>query len=161
MIGLFHLLDKEGNIMQQTVYLAGPISGQSYGGATNWRVYTTRQLALRGIDSLDPMRGKAYLSKEEILADSYDEVTATIRGITTRDRFDCMRASVALFNFDGADSVSIGSCIELGWADSKRIPVIVVMTEDNPHWHGMVREIAGYIVETLDEAIDIACAILA
>lgn len=142
------------------VYLAGPITGQSYDGATDWREYAARELFWYGIEVLNPMRGKAYLSKEEMLADSYAEVLATVKGITTRDRFDCQRADLVLFNFDGADKVSIGSCIEVGWADAARIPIVVVMAEGNPHWHGMIRECAGFIVPTLDEAIDVIARIL-
>jgi hypothetical protein len=142
------------------VYLGGSITGQTYDGATGWREYVSRELFSHGIKSLDPMRGKAYLSKEEMIADSYTEVMATIKGITTRDRFDCTRADLVLFNFEGAEHVSVGSCIEVGWADAARIPIVVVMSEGNPHWHGMIRECAGFIVPTLDAAIDVIARIL-
>lgn len=150
--------------MQQTVYLAGPISGKSYGESNGWRQYAIEQLACHGIDGISPMRAKEFLYSAGLLGcgETAPEHPLTSRnGIITRDRFDTMRCDIMLLNVEDARDVSIGSCIELGWADSKRIPVIVVMSEGNPHWHGMVREIAGYIVETLDEAIDIACAILA
>ncbi len=57
--------------------------------------------------------------------------------------------------------ISIGTVIELGWADAYRKPVILVMDkEDNPHDHPMVREIAGYYVNTLTAGLELAIALL-
>src|SRR5688572_20386966 len=52
---------------QLTVYLAGPITGLSYGGATQWRDSVVDQLARRAphIRCLDPMRAKQHLSQME------------------------------------------------------------------------------------------------
>ncbi len=57
--------------------------------------------------------------------------------------------------------ISIGTVIELGWADAYRKPVILVMEkEDNPHDHPMVREIAGYYVNTLTAGLELTIALL-
>lgn len=139
------------------VYLAGPISGQSYEGCTDWRTYATTSLAARGIESIDPMRGKGYLAAQrEVIKDCYSQFAlSSAHAITTRDRWDCTRCDIVLANFTDATKVSIGTCIEIGWADSCRKPIVVVMTEDNPHWHGMIRDCAFIVVPTLDEAIQI------
>jgi len=147
--------------MAKTVYLAGPISGQSYSAATGWRVLAERALNKHSIASLSPMRGKAYLSHEQMLQDHYEQVLCTVKGITTRDRFDVARCDVVLMYLVGANQVSVGTMIELGWADAYRKPVVAVLEgADNPHWHGMVREIAGFVVPTLEEALGIVVTLL-
>lgn len=107
------------------------------------------------------MRGKKYLVDEEDIKDSYEEhPLGSQEGITCRDRMDVMRCDMILVNFLGADKVSIGSVMEIAWADAWRKPIIVVMEEDNIHSHAMIREVAGFIVPDLDEAIEIAIAAL-
>lgn len=142
------------------VYLAGPITGLSYGNATSWRTYAIEQL--KPVFGLSPLRGKDYLINEtDIAAAGYSEHhLSTPKGITSRDRFDCQRADVVIMNLVGATRVSIGTMIELGWADSKRIPVIVVMEDGNLHDHAMVNEMASFIVPDLDEAIKLTKKIL-
>lgn len=76
----------------------------------------------------------------------------------TRDRFDVRTADALLINLLGAPRVSIGTMVELGWADAYRIPVVTVMDPDdklNPHAHDFVRILSGTVVDTLDKAIDI------
>lgn len=149
----------------KTVYLAGPITGCSYGGCANWRETAIQQLRTRGanpVQGLCPMRAKEYLAKEEKISGSYEwSAMSSARGITTRDRFDCTRCDVILVNLLGATKVSIGTVLEIAWADANRIPIILVMEKaGNPHEHPMISELAGFRVTTLDEAIDIAIAIL-
>lgn len=153
--------------MQPTVYLAGPITGLSYDAATDWRKDFTARLRMHHIKGLSPMRGKEYLShvgKFTMDGDKYQpySVMSSNRGIITRDRFDATRCTVLLVNLLGAEHVSIGTMIEIGWADGKRIPIVGVMEKSgNPHEHGMVLEAFGYRVETLDEALHLIVAMLA
>jgi nucleoside 2-deoxyribosyltransferase len=147
--------------MTPTVYLAGPITGSTYAGATDWREGARRELAKGGIVGLSPMRGKDYLLADTSIKDSYAaHVLSAMPGITTRDRFDVMRCDIVLLNVADAERVSIGSCIEIGWADAYRKPLILVASEGNAHWHAMVRQIAGFIVPTLDEALGVCKAVL-
>lgn len=147
--------------MKKLVYLCGPITGLSYAGATDWRAGVRDKLAPE-IDALSPMRGKEYLRAETDLGFNYDHtLLSSNRAITTRDRFDTMRCDLVLANLLGATRVSIGSMIEFGWADAARVPIIAVMeSEGNLHDHGMVKEMAGWIVHSLDEAVAIARAVL-
>jgi nucleoside 2-deoxyribosyltransferase len=145
------------------VYLAGPISGKTFDESEGWRDYARRMLHLTGtgIEAYSPMRAKEYL-RDEGTIDPFvqsPEVMSTPSGITTRDRWDCTRADVVLANFaDSGDRVSIGTCIELGWADISRVPVVGVLPEDNVHNHPMVWELVGFRVPTLDEAIEVIVA---
>jgi nucleoside 2-deoxyribosyltransferase len=144
----------------KTCYLAGPISGLSYGTATDWRVYVASKFP-EWLKPLSPLRGKTYLQGEKDLSDHYTQLLSTPRGITTRDRMDAMKSDCLLVNFLAAKKVSIGTCIELGWADAVRNPIVVVMEKDNLHCHAMVNDVAGYITSDLDEAIDIVIKIMA
>jgi nucleoside 2-deoxyribosyltransferase len=145
------------------VYLAGPITGLDYEGATDWRDLARRHLGDYGITGLSPMRGKSYLLGETSLADEYADRNpmSTAKGILTRDRWDATRADVLLVNLLGAERVSIGTMVELGWADLARIPVVVVMEPGNIHDHSFVRGIAGYVVASLDDALRLITTMLA
>lgn len=148
------------------VYLAGPISGLDYQGATDWRNQAVAALGEIGVKGLSPMRGKEYLAHvTEFTADGdmYGalSVMSSNRGIMTRDRYDATRCDVLLVNLLGAAKVSIGTVMEIAWADAHRIPIVCVMEpEGNPHDHGMIKEAISFRVTNLREALRITGAIL-
>jgi nucleoside 2-deoxyribosyltransferase len=136
------------------VYLAGPISGLTFKEGQDWREQAKVSLAATGIQAYSPLRAKQYLSDRGELSGSYDEYPlSTSKGITTRDRWDVMTSDAVLFYLKGAKAVSIGTCIEFGWADAFRKPIIVVMDKGELHEHPMIREVAGYFVSSLDDAV--------
>lgn len=150
----------------QTVYLAGPISGLNYEGATDWREYAKGELEKSGIKGLSPMRAKDFLkgvehfTKECVNEGTYGAL-ASPRGIMTRDRFDATRCDVLLVNLLGAKSVSIGTVMEIAWADAVRTPIVcAIEPTGNVHEHAMIDQALGYRVSTLEEAIHIVRAIL-
>lgn len=146
--------------MGMKVYLAGPIKGLSYGGAVEWRAYAQDRLNSAGLEALSPMRYKRYLNGETSIRDSYGEFPlSSDQGVVTRDRWDVGRCDIVLMNLHQSQAISIGTMIEVGWADAFRKPVIAVLTDQDLHWHGMVRACAGFVVPSLDEAIDIAIAL--
>ncbi len=140
------------------VYLAGPITGCDYGGATDWRQYVTERLQNYAC-GISPMRGKGYLRKEQNIASSYNTPLSCPKGITTRDRWDVQRCDALLANLLAAKRVSIGTVMEIAWADISRHPIILVMEDGNIHESAMLHEVAGFIVPTLDEAIAILRAL--
>ena len=147
--------------MPKTVYLAGPITGQSYDGATGWREDATRRFGERGIVGLSPMRGKRYLKGVPHIGDSYEEtILSGAKGITACDRWDCMRCDVLLVNFIGAERVSIGTCMEIAWADAYRKPIVVAMEKNDWHDHAMIREVTGFLCPSLEAALTTVEAIL-
>lgn len=153
-----------------TVYLAGPIAGCSYAGATDWRDRAQDVLARDGIRGLSPMRAKEYLKGVEgdvgfsATCQEYGHLSPLSgpRGIMTRDRFDATRCDVLLVNLLGAAKVSIGTVMEIAWADLKRTPIVVAIENDgsNPHEHAMIGEAIGFRCGTLDEALDVVRSIL-
>ncbi len=144
------------------IYLAGPMTGLSYKESNAWREYFDKNIDTTQIKCLSPFRGKSYLSDEPILKPEYnDYALSTGKGITTRDRWDAQRCDLLVVNFLGATTVSIGTVLEIAWADSKRIPIVIIMEEKgNPHEHRMITECAGFRVTTLDDAINIIHSIL-
>jgi hypothetical protein len=143
------------------VYLAGPITGLSWDDATAWRKQVASELEPLGITCYSPLRAKNYLSHLNKLADNYPDFgLSTPKGITTRDRWDAMRCDVCFVNFLGATKVSIGTVMEIAWADSKRIPIVIAMEKDNPHQHSMIIESVGFVCPTLEEAIHTTKALL-
>lgn len=152
------------------VYLAGPITGKTYGSATDWRESASSWLSQYGIETLSPMRGKDFIlsrvAQVEVLAQTYDAPMSKQKGIVARDRHDVMACNAVLFNLlpyaidevTGQALASIGTCVEFGWCDAFRKLAIVVLDEadkKNPHTHAFLKEIAGFIVPTLDEALEI------
>ncbi|MDQ5949396.1 MAG: hypothetical protein QG589_522 [Patescibacteria group bacterium] len=142
------------------LYCAGPILGTSYKECTSWREYVANQLPLH-ITAVSPMRGKKYLENEKSISHSYEEYPlSSKKGITCRDRMDVMRCDMIIVNFLGTKKVSIGTVMEIAWADAWRKPIIVVMEKDNIHQHTILQEVTGFIVSDLDEAIKIVVSVL-
>lgn len=146
------------------VYLAGPIAGRSYDEATGWREYVKNRLAPE-IDAFSPLRAKTHLASIQQFTNHKDDELAynalsSNRGITTRDRWDATSCDLLFVNLLNATITAIGTIMEIAWADSKRIPIVAAMEPGNIHEHGMLLEVIGFRVSTVDEAINITRAIL-
>ena len=150
------------------VYLAGPIAGTTYDGCTEWRGYVQGELARDGILGYSPMRAKERLKALEVMGYEYDTLDGknspltSARGITTRDRFDCTTCDLLFVNFfDQPDRVSIGTVMEVAWADAHRIPIVmVIQDEGNIHDHPILRECVGFRTPSIEEAVAITKAVL-
>lgn len=158
---------EEEESMSKRVYLAGPITGLDYEGASDWRGWVWRQLFTpdTDIECFSPMRGKPRLKElGEIsgTAKEYQHMGAFYepKGIVTRDRHDCTTADMILMNLLGSKQVSVGSMVELGWASAHDIPVVIVMEPDNIHRHVFTEQLAGFVVGTLAEGVEIVKGVL-
>lgn len=168
---------------KKKIYLCGPITGLTYDAARlGWR-REFRDLLVAGahslsIEAFSPMRSKDFLEGEKNLSGDpkmYAHVMATTAGIITRDRFDVQSCDLMVANLLGAERVSIGSMVEYGWADAFRKPIITIIEPEgrsyipdegtvvgvvNPHWHAFVTGLSGYIVHTVEDAVDVAASVL-
>lgn len=150
----------------RTVYLAGPITGLTYDTAQDWRVQVAARLKDVGIDAYSPLRAKHYLKPlKEIQGHSgeYNKLglLSGIKAVTTRDRHDATTCGVLFVNFLGAKTVSIGTVLEIAWADAHRIPIVCVMEEEgNPHDHMMIKDLIGFRLTNLDDAVYVTATIL-
>ena len=144
-----------------TVYLAGPITGLSYDGATDWRDQAMQIFATAGIDAYSPMRMKTYLLDETKISDSYESsVMSSQRGIYARDYYDCKTKDALFVNllgtlrYDVDTRVSIGTVMEIAWATAHQKPIVLVMEKEpgkNIHDHAMLREACPLWVDNLQE----------
>jgi nucleoside 2-deoxyribosyltransferase len=142
--------------MKHYVYLAGPIAGQTYDSATDWRYKASKEIDSDKVECLSPMRGKSHLKGVAVLSSGGYEHNAmsTEKGINRRDFFDCTRAECLLVNFlDCGSRVSIGTVMEIAWAYQAKIPTVVVMKMNNAHVHAMINDCITYRVETMEEAV--------
>lgn len=153
--------------MSEYVYLAGGIAGLRGADACDWRHQATLRLGHLGIRVLNPMRAKFALGSEERIAtdcSAYESRGVFYRreAIMSRDRADVKRSTVVLANFLGADRVSIGTCMELGWAYDQQTPVVAAIEDSgNPHdGHPMLLSTIGFRCVDLDEAIDAVAVIV-
>jgi nucleoside 2-deoxyribosyltransferase len=139
-------------MQKKTLFLAGPLTGVSYSDALDWRKYVESKLPADVI-AFSALRGKGHVAKERVLKDAYPEhLLSTPQGTITRDRYDVSRCDALFVNFLNADKVSIGTIMEMAWADARRIPIILAMEAGNIHDHAFVRQVAAFITEDLDEA---------
>lgn len=149
--------------MKHRVYLAGPISGCTFADCTDWRKNVKLALDSPSTVALSPMRAKEFWCDKQIV-DNTDigEPLASDRGIMCRDRNDCCGASVLLVNFLDATTVSIGTVMEIAWANKLQIPIVVVLP--NPcydiHDHPMLRQAYDYVCSSLAEAVHITKTII-
>jgi hypothetical protein len=144
------------------VYLSGPITGCTYEQATGWREEATRRL-WPDIRTFSPMRGLEDKVGHSYLDFYQDHPTQNQQSATARDRFDVRQSDLILVNLLGAlDRVSIGTIMEVAWADAFDKFIIVAMEGDdrNPHYHAMVRAVSSIVVTDLDEAIDLTRQVL-
>ncbi len=145
------------------VYLAGPITGCTFDGCTEWRDVAKEVLSAAGIQAFSPMRAKDYLKNYGELTGSYPDagLFSSARNIMTRDHFDCTNADVVFAYLKGATRISSGTVMEIAWAFDRQIPLVAVIEkEGNPHSHPMIDEAIGFRAETLEDGLVIVKAIL-
>lgn len=138
------------------VYLCGPMTGETYDQATCWRNTVEHALMCRGIETIDPLRGKAFLEVDGVLGNTNGKhPLESAAGIVTRDHWDVSRCDVLFVNLLGAKIVSIGSCFEIAWAYERKIPIVVIMEpEGNIHEHCFIDICSGgFRVSSLDAAV--------
>jgi nucleoside 2-deoxyribosyltransferase len=149
----------------QSVYLAGPITGLTYGGCVDWREHAIKELARDNIQGISPMRAKEFLKNHVTIEDTpdlEDQVLSSQRGIYARDKFDCHRADLLIVNMLDAKKVSIGTVMEIAWAAAINTPIVLVMEEiGNIHQHMMLAEACPFRVTNLRDALRVTVAILA
>lgn len=137
------------------IYTAGPMAGLSYDQIMERYQSQTKILRALGYHVICPMTGKSFLNNvEEFKGVGYnDHPLATDHAIKTRDRWMVGQVDIVLADFTlGKERVSIGTCMELAWADELHKHVVVVMEEDNIHQHCFITECASIVYPNIDDA---------
>ena len=146
----------------KTVYVGGPIAGMTLQEATEWRIEVCNKLADHDIGARFPVLN-AVKPTEVYNTQGYDtSALVKPRGIIMNDRWCVQNSDLILMNLLNSKRVSIGSMVEYGWADAYRKPIVTVMKLDgnNPHDHAFVKELSGFIVEDLEEAVHVILGVL-
>lgn len=136
------------------VYLAGPMTAAS-DLEQEWRLEAKRVLEFDGVQALLPYKMQSY--QDEYHIDAYEAEFV----LTYRDFVSCTECDVVIANFKGAQDVSIGTCIELGWASAKDKIIITVLPagERNPHAnHPMIESVTTIRCDSLGQAVRIVLA---
>ena len=72
-----------------------------------------------------------------------------------------MRTSdLVLADFRDTKRVSIGSMVELGWADALGIPVVTIMSKGDFHDHAFVHQISTHVVDDVEDAAYLSMLLL-
>lgn len=151
---------------KRTVYLAGPIAGKTHDEARyGWRREFARLLPTH-IFAYSPMRAQDHLKHHGVLETDPgtrpDNPFSTAAGIVTRDHNDVKYCDAVVACFlDSGDVPSLGTAYEFGLADAYNTPVIMVAKKGEVHRkHAILQRVAGYTVETLEEAAQIVASLL-
>lgn len=88
-----------------------------------------------------------------ILDRLYDKVNEQHPNGDNREVRDALKAFLASEVKPMLPRSSIGTVCELDQAAMEGKFIILVMTNDNPHWHSFIKDMAAVIFPTLDEAL--------
>lgn len=135
-----------------SVYLAGPFSTDD---EHQWREEAREVLGQWGIDTESPMLLSEYCRMYGV-----DEREAALV-LTARDYKFATGCDAILANFQHTKHASIGTCIELGWANANGVPIIAVVEDGNVHEHPIVLSLAKMRVHSLHAGLRSVAALLA
>lgn len=112
------------------VYLAGPITGQTGGGANAWRslVTTALESVSPNIIGVSPLRCEPPGPSGIYLPQDGDNQFGTPQVIAAKNYEDVKRCDVVLAYMP---SMSIGTLQEMGWAVGMRKNVVLISTLDD------------------------------
>lgn len=146
---------------QPSVYLSGPMLGCDICDCTNWRDYVTSELEKYNITCYSPMRYKKYQGDRIVHGSIVPSPITTDLALKERDRMDCERCDLIFVNLLGATEISIGTIMEIGWADAYRKPIVVVIGDSgNIHDHPLVSSAITYRANNIKDAIWTVHAVL-
>ncbi len=136
------------------IYLAGPISGQTYDNVVDRLAAREKVLKGLGFTVIHPMTGKEALrTGTNLRAHSYKIPVSTNHAIFRRDKWMVSMCDIILAELTDAEIVSIGTCFELAWASHLGKHTIVILPKGNIHRHAFVLEAADVIFEEYEDAM--------
>ncbi len=138
----------EGPDTNKYVYLAGGMTGLKFEVAEKWRMEVKKWL-LSNIKTISPLRDYHNLRNKTLETFGGGRPLNSPKAIYNRDFDDIRRSNAILFNFIGAEKVSIGSCVELGACLALNKPAVIVIDKDNIHDHPLTTTAAGYVADSL------------
>jgi nucleoside 2-deoxyribosyltransferase len=148
--------------MNKFVYLAGPVLGMNDKQANDWRQYVAGYLSGSGITGISPLRC------EPIHGPTYeagypDERFGTSRAIMNKNLYDVKSCDMILAYIPKppeGQHHSWGTMQEYAWAFALGKPAILVTDDPEIVNHPVINGQAGWVLDNLDDAIDVLVGIL-
>jgi nucleoside 2-deoxyribosyltransferase len=151
------------------VYLAGPIAGCTGGEANDWREYVEDRLppGVVGVSPLrcEPIIGERYGEPGDYAShlEQIDQKFGSAKAIASKNMFDVKTCDFTLAYLPREINdrrPSYGTIIEMAWAHGQNIPVILVTDDPYLQQHPVVDATTGWILPTLDDAIEVINGVL-
>ena len=149
---------------QLQIYAAGPITGQSYHGATDW--YELLRDGIPEAEIVVPMRGKDWAKRvKKFKSGDYDKdfrltplnsAISSDNGIFSRDMWDVKRADLVFANLGDIEKVSIGTVCEITAAQLFGNLSVVIAKKGGVHDHPFIRQAAWVFVHDFADGITAA-----
>lgn len=154
--------------MKKKIYLSGPMSGLTFEQSIARReeiINIARPIfadEFQNVIWVSPLRrveqegtNEAFLkgTGEVILKDNPNFTTTFKKRMFNRDMFDVFKSDAILVDFAQSLEVSIGSVCEVAGAWSHDVPVFMVLTENDPHDHLFMNEMAHFKYADFEPAL--------
>ncbi len=150
--------------MSPTVYLAGPVTGQTSSGAKDWRARVDGLLYPRGIKCISPVRDAPRLEQGETykIVHSDDAIGGSRQAIRTKCKFDVAHCDVVLGYLPKSEWPSVGTIIEVARAQMLGKVVILVIDADEPRLahHPILLSCADAVFPDLPTATEYIASLL-
>lgn len=141
--------------MMPTIYLAGPILGQTVAEANDWRHEIASKLAAYGIRGISPLRCEPP-GIDGTYAGGYDDPKfGHARAIASKNMLDVKACDLTLCYIPRAPRLSLGTLAELFVAFAWGKPTILVTDDPVLLGHPLVQMAAGWVLPTLQDAEDL------
>ena len=150
------------NYPPRYVYLAGPITDSKEDEANDWRRYVADKLIKHGIVGISPLRCEP-ISGERYTATHADPRFGTARAICAKNVFDIRTCDMTIAYFPKpvpGKHASYGTIGEVCWAYILGKHAVAVSDDSEIIAHPVVNSCAGWMLSTLDEAIDVVVGVL-
>lgn len=140
----------------KTVYLAGPITGQTTAQANDWRTSLCKKLDDIGIRGISPLRCEP--KTDGVYKLFYDDICfGTPKAIAGKNFYDVKNCDLTLAYLP---QISVGTIIEIGWATSLQKPIVVVSDLDGIKNHPLIQECTNWIVPDFEHAYAIISGLM-
>lgn len=139
------------------IYLAGPIAGCTEGEANDWREHVSDRLRVLGYVGISPLRCEPLIG-ERYGTGNDDPRFGTARAISSKNLADVQSCDLTFAYMPKPEEgrpPSVGTIIEIAWANAFRKPVVLVTTDPYILAHPVVNACASWILESLDDGLDV------
>jgi nucleoside 2-deoxyribosyltransferase len=142
----------------KSIYLAGPIAGNTKGEANDWRKDMICRLAEMNIRGISPLRCEPIIGERYGLGHD-DDKFGTSRAIASKNMLDVRTCDLTLCYFPidltYRDGPSMGTICELAWAKMADKPTILVSTHPKVVAHPVVSACSSWVLPSLDDALEV------